>query len=165
MSYQKMKLMTYQKIKCLFWALLYSATILDASDGESAFLLTVTGVCQVRSTWSNHSPLVLVIKWAPSYEKVQSRVRTWQKITYRSHNSEMPKACMYTRTEVSSLSTSKTIHEIFEISFIYCSLFRIRSCNAHMKKVRWSKRTIHTDCSICFQLKVTIYSLVANMHS
>lgn len=139
-----------------------SATILGASDGESAFLLSVTGVCQVSSTRSNHSPLVLVIKWANAsfiFVRVQSRVKTWQKSHYHSCNSEMPKAWAGIRTEVSSLSVFQTVHGMPGIWFFYSVPFFGSTPIMLVWMIWWSGKAIHTDWSVCFQLKAAVFCL------
>lgn len=160
-SDQKIKLI-YQKNKSLYWVLMCSATILEASDGESAFLLSATGVCQVRSIQSNHNPLVLVIKWANAsfiLVWVLSRAKTWPKIHYYSCNNEMPKAWAGIRTEVSSLSASQTVHGRPGISFFYSVPFFGSTPFMLIWTSWWSGKAIHIDWTICFQLKVTICCL------
>lgn len=139
-----------------------SATVVGASDGESAFLPSVTGVCQVRPTRSNHSPLVLVIKWDNDsfiLVCIQNRVKTWPKNHYHSCNSEMPKAWAGIRTEVSSLSASLAVHGMPGIS-VFCSVPFFGSTPLMLLWTSWwSGKAIHTDWSICFQLKATICCL------
>lgn len=136
-----------------------SATILRASDGESAFLFSVTGVCQVWSARSQHSPLVLVVKWDNTsliLVWVQIRVKTWPKNHYHSCNSEMPKAWAGFRTEVSSLSASQTVHGMPGISLFYSAPFFGSTPSIFLWTSWWRGKAIHTDWSICFLLKATI---------
>lgn len=140
-----------------------SATILEASDGEPAFLLSATGVCQVRPTRSNHNPLVLVIKWGNAsfiLMWVQSKVKTWPKNHYHSCNSEMPKAWAGIRTEVSSLSASQTVHGMIGISFFYSvSFFWIHSFHTHMDKLmKWKGNSHWLKCLFSVKSHYLLFS-------
>lgn len=125
---------------------MYGTTILGASDGESAFLLTVTGVCQVRSTWSNHSPLVLVTKWANASFTlvwVQSKVKTWQKITITVATVKCQKPDQALGLRCPHCLLPKQYVGCLGFHFLICSLFWIHSYNAHMDKVMTWKGNSH----------------------
>lgn len=75
---------------------------------------------------------------------------------YHSSNSEMPKAWPGIRTEVSSLSASQTVCGMPGISFFYSVHFFVSPPIMLIWTSWWSGKAIHTDQSICFQLKTTI---------
>lgn len=78
---------------------------------------------------------------------------------YHCCSSEMLKAWAGIWTEVSSLSASKTIRGMSGISFFYSVPF-FGSPPITLIWVRWwSKKAVHTDCSIFFQLKACNCSL------
>lgn len=68
----------------------------------------------------------------------------------------MPKAWPGIRTEVSSLSASQTVCGMPGISFFYSVHFFVSTPIMLIWTSWWSGKAIHTDQSICFQLKTTI---------